>query len=396
MKINYMMLKKLIDKNYDKNLVNLSSWDAEHENIIKPIQLIKNIENHLIKEIDNYFFIEDTYNYLPIKNYISNKTQKNATYNFEFLVGPNSTSLLSLSVIALHNLNVNNFLLINPTYFSVIESLGLFDVNIINFHTNFPNFKIDFNKLEKIVFEKSINCIIITDPFYGSGKNFSLNDYEKLIDICNKYNCYLLVDYARGGLSWYNNDNKIINIKLLNTFSRLNNYILIDSISKKILSNGIKVALIFSNSKILNEICKYGDSLIGSICAAQKDILHNIYSNDFNEYLNIIIENNIKIAKNNYNLICSFLIKTNFIYTSPDDGYFFLIGIPRIIKEKNLNDYEMFSLLLTNLHIITLPSSLYNLFDSNYYIFRINLLFDVKIIIESLNKISLFYKEFNN
>ncbi len=365
----------------------ISDWDSSTNIIFRP-QII--LEDSLKKSLDNmdkYFFIEDDFGKDSVIKFFKNFNvvlDKNS-----FLIGPNASLMLTTALIALKDIGIKNILIILPVYFSIRQILRILDIKYIQYGTIFPEYQLNFEEIKTLLQENPIDAIFITDPFYGSGINVSLNFYNMLINYLNETNVYLIVDYARGAMKWdYNTITHIFDFQLYNTLKKAKNYIFIESISKRIFVNGFKNSLLFSNYNIIQRIRKLGDCFIGSMSAGQMEFLNNLYSISNIASVNEMIKKNIITAQKHFELIKTLLLGTDISYTVPTDGNYVLIGIPKK-RYENTADINIFKKILYDFNIYTLPQSLYTYEDINYYIFRVNLLLNIDILIIALQELLL-------
>lgn len=365
----------------------ISDWDCATNIISRPKIILENSLKKSLDNMDKYFFIEDDFGKASVIKFFNNfnvTLDKNS-----FLIGPNASLMLTTALIALKDIGIKNFLIILPVYFSIPQILRILDMKYIQYDTVFPEYQLDFKEIKNLIQKNPIDAIFITDPFYGSGINVPLNFYNMLIDYLNKTNIYLIVDYARGSMKWkHNTTTYIFDFELYNTLKRANNYIFIESISKRIFVNGFKNSLLFSNNNIIQKIRKLGDCFIGSMSAGQMEFLNNLYNISNISTVNDMIKKNINNAKKHFELIKTLLLGTDISYTVPADGNYILIGIPKN-RYKNSADIDIFKTILFNFNINTLPQSLYAHEDMNYYIFRVNLLLDIELIIIALQELLL-------
>ncbi len=365
----------------------ISDWDSSTNIVSRPKTILEDSLKRSLNSMDKYFFIEDDFGKDSVIKCFKNfnvALDKNS-----FLIGPNASLMLTTALIALKDSGIKNVLIILPVYFSIPQILRILDIKYIKYNTNFPQYQLNFEEIKILLQDNHIDAVFITDPFYGSGINISLNFYNKLINYLNETNIYLIVDYARGAMKWnYSIDTHIFDFQLYNTLKRAKNYIFIESISKRIFVNGFKNSLLFSNYNIIQRIRKLGDCFIGSMSAGQMEFLNSLYSISNITSVNDMIKKNITNAQKNFELIKTLLLGTDISYTIPTDGNYILIGIPKE-RYENTSDFEIFKKILYNFDIYTLPQSLYTHEDVNYYIFRINLLLNIDLLILNLQNLLL-------
>lgn len=365
----------------------ISDWDSNTNIISRPKNILEDSLKKSLDNMDKYFFIEDDFGKDSNIRFFNNF---NVTLDRNsFLIGPNASLMLTTALIALKDIGIKNLLIILPVYFSIPQILRILDIKFIQYDTIFPEYQLDFEKIKILLQQNPIDGIFITDPFYGSGINVSLNFYSKLINYLNKTDIYLIVDYARGAMKWkHNTTTYIFDFELYNTLKKANNFIFIESVSKRIFANGFKNSLLFSNYNIIQKIRKLGDCFIGSMSAGQMEFLNNLYRISNISTVNDMIKKNINNAKKHFELIKTLLLGTDISYTVPTDGNYILIGIPKN-HYKNTADIDIFKKILYNFNIYTLPQSLYAHEDISYYIFRVNLLLDIEAIIIALQELLL-------
>lgn len=363
----------------------ISDWDNPANIISRPKMILEDSLKKSLDNMDKYFFIEDDFGKDSIIEFFYNfnvELDKNS-----FLIGPNASLMLTTALIALKDIGIKNVLIILPVYFSIPQILRILDIKYIQYSTIFPEYQLNFEEIKTLLQENPIDAIFITDPFYGSGINVSLNFYNRLINYLNESTMYLIVDYARGAMKWENNTiTHIFDFQLYNTLKKANNFIFIESISKRIFVNGFKNSLLFSNHNIIQRIRKLGDCFIGSMSAGQIEFLNNLYSISNIDSVNEIIKKNITNAQKHFELIKTLLLGTDIFFTSPTDGNYILIGVPKLHYE-NTDDINIFKKMLYDFDVYTLPQSLYAHEDMNYYIFRVNLLLDIDVLIIALQKL---------
>lgn len=363
----------------------ISDWDSLANNISRPKMILEDSLKKSLNNMDKYFFIEDDFGKDSVIKFFNNfnvELDKNS-----FLIGPNASLMLTTALIALKDIGIKNVLIILPVYFSIPQILRILGIKYIQYDTMFPEYQLNFEEIKTLLQENYIDAIFITDPFYGSGINVSLNFYNRLINYLNENNIYLIVDYARGAMKWEDSTiTHIFDFQLYNVLKKAKHFIFIESISKRIFVNGFKNSLLFSNYTIIQRIRKLGDCFIGSMSAGQMEFLNNLYSISNIALVNEMIKKNITNAQKNFELIKTLVLGTDISYTVPKDGNYILIGIPKKHYE-NTTDINIFKKILYNFDVYTLPQSLYAHEDRNYYIFRVNLLLNIDVLIIALQKL---------
>ncbi len=378
--------KNKYNQNHDDEAVFLSTWDVTVNT--KPYGILFNDNNLIFDKVNfnNYYYWTDEYKYsLFFEDYYVTQFKQNIDSN-TFLIGNNGTSSIMLSMISLMELSINRILVFTPVYFSSLNLLEMLKVQIFRYDLNIENnFQLDIDYLEKYIKNNRIEALFITDPVFGTGVEYNLDTYMLLSKLIKQYNLYVIVDYVYGGMVW-NDSNFIFNDKSYYIINNLPNTIFIESISKRMFINGIKFSLIFSSPTIIRKIKRLSIYTTGSMCLNQFEIFKKTYRMQNAQNINrIILENSLK-AQNTYKKICAFLIGKNCIISNSNSSFFFVLGIP---KTKEMNDINIAIHLLNTTGILTIPHSRYLLESENYYYFRVNLLIDENILLDSLAKILL-------
>ena len=200
----------------------ISDWDCTDNLIYRPEIILEDSLKKSLTNMDKYFFIEDDFGKDSVIKFFNN-----SHVNLEkssFLIGPNASLMLTTALIALKDIGIKNVLIILPVYFSIPQILRILDIKYIKYNTIFPKYRLDLEDIKSILQETSVDAVIITDPFYGSGINVPLNFYDMLIDYLNEHDIYLIVDYARGAMKWDSNASLLFDFPLYNILQKANNY----------------------------------------------------------------------------------------------------------------------------------------------------------------------------
>lgn len=162
--------------------------------------------------------------------------------------------------------------------------------------------------------------------------------------------------------------------------------ILYESISKKIFLNGIKSAIIYSNPEIIRQINIDSEICQGGISFVQESLLNVIYEHRFKSSIIKTIQEAINYAQNNYNLIKTLLMDTDFLICKSNSGYFTLIAIP-LKYFKNKDDKSIAKEICQKYNILTIPHSRYYFNLPNFYCFRVNLAQETFPLISGIKKL---------
>lgn len=351
--------------NINSNLVEQSVHQQEHKNtyiMSKDMDILK-------KEISSYLGKQGI------------ETSKEC-----ITVVSNGTCAAFISLLQTFKRGATNFLFIGPIYFTYTHLLNIFGKKLYHYDINlFEDISFDFIALKKEVLENNIHSIILIQPFFGSGINLKDSIIEKFISFCEKHKIYLLIDYVYGNMEW-DSSSHIHNTKLIQLATTSDFCVLFESISKRIFLNGMKNAIIFSSPKLISDINIDSEICLGSISYIQESLLHTIYSPNNINNVNQFIINSLDCASNNYDLLCTLILGTDFKLCKSTCGYFTLLGIPKMYF-KSLNDQDIIHELYKKTGVVTIPHSRYYYNSTEYYCFRINLATETYELLTAIKKI---------
>lgn len=382
-------IKKLIEAknnyflNHGKEAIFLSNWDCNERYINIP-----NFDYSISREeAQKYYFLTDEINN---KEHFQKFYEENFNESLNmdgFTIASNGTSSLMLSLMALKEMQLDNVLITTPIYFSTLNLLDELNYQNITYYnlSSKNDYTIDLQKLECCIKNNRIQILIITNPLFGTGIELDITIVKDIVTLCNKYNIWFVMDYVYGGFPWVTNNDLeyMFNYKLFNTIQKCNNYIFVESISKRIFLNGVKTALLFTTHDLLKRILRISVFTVGSMSATQIKTTREIYDTRNVGVITKQISNSVDKAKRNYDKISAIINNTDIHITNASYGYFSLISIP---KKYAFDDISYSIDILNKTGILTTPHSRY-LLNDNTYSFRVNLLLDENELITGISKI---------
>lgn len=377
-------IQDILELANNENTYFISSWD-KNENIL-------NIDSKIIEK--TIFQQEHINTYIMSKNmdvvkkrislYL-NKLGVEITKDYITVVS-NGTCAAFISILQAIKHGSNNFLCIGPIYFTYMHLMHIFKKKLYHYNVDlFNEIKFDFSVLKNEIRDNHIDSIILIQPFFGSGINLKDSILEQFITFCEEQKIYLLIDYVYGNMDW-NSSSHIHNTKLIQLVTNARFCILFESVSKRIFLNGMKNALIFSSPQIISNINTDSEICLGSISYIQESLLNTIYSPDKIESINHFVTNTLNYASNNYELLCTLVLGTEFQLCRSTCGYFTILGIPKKFFTSS-NDKEIVNEVYQKTGIVSIPHSRYYYFSLDYYCFRINLAVETHKLIDAIEKI---------
>lgn len=356
----------------------ISGWDVSNR-ISTPDSLLHEIIPTIEENINQYYLIEDDIGKTEVVRYLS-KFGLSIEMN-QVLVANSATSLLCYAIFSVTS-NSSSVLVLNPTYYSTYDSLSLIKRDYVTINMMLPEFSLDCDKIEATLMSSNINTIVLTDPIFGSGIRISEENLTHLISLANKYQCTLIVDMARYGLSWSEITEPLLGERLF-TLQKADHYAVIYSPCKKIFANGVKTGVLISSNDVAETLALYSDSVLGAVSSAQIEFFKVLLSPASEKYIQRQMENNISQIKHHYDALKSITFNTELNIFQPQMGHYALASFPM----HNKSHLAIFHELLDKAVTFTLPMSLYGLSDNTNYLFRINLLADIDELVQSLWRI---------
>lgn len=362
----------------------ISSWDKSDQ--------ILNIDEKLIDQSIHQQKHKNTY--IMSKNMETLKKKITSYLNEQGLliskhnmtIVSNGTSAAFISLLQTFKNNVENFLCIGPIYFTYMHLLNIFKKKLYYYHINlFQEISINFAILKKELIDYNIHCIILIQPFFGSGINLRESELKEFILLCEEQKIYLLIDYVYGNMEW-NSAYHIHNLKLIPLIVSSKYCFLYESISKRIFLNGMKNAVIYCSTQCINDINIDSEICMGSISYIQESLLDTIYSPRNLENVNCFIKDILAYASNNYNLLCTLTLNTDIKLCKSTSGYFTLMEIPKSYFESKL-DSDIVKEIYKKTGVVTIPHSRYYYNSTNYYCFRVNLAIETNKLLSAVQTI---------
>lgn len=348
----------------------LSDWDAAFEMVHMP-----NFDYTVsLADKQKYYYWTDEGGFRNSFCEFYQHSFKQEICTNSFVICSNGTSSIMLSAMALRELGVSKIMVCTPSYFSTLNILEKLDYSISEYPLDFKTeFQIDTQDLEKQIILNQVQALFLTSPIFGSGVEIPPETLSEISRICNQHGIWLIFDYVYGGMIWSDmrDEDYIFNHKVYTAIASTEKHIFIESISKRIFLNGVKIALTFSSPEIIRRILRLSIYTVGSMCYAQLDAFRKLYSIDNTIYIAQNIRETIKTAKQHFARISPMLLDKDVLISPCNSCYFALLSIPKPLRSDDL-DYSIY--LLDQSGVLTVPHSRYRLMSEDRYCFRVNLL----------------------
>ena len=214
----------------------------------------------------------------------------------------------------------NNFGIVNPNWPTYIDLIKISGGTPVFFNTKIENkFEIYLPNLEKFIKKKKLRILVISNPNNPSGKIYNHKIIKKIIDICEKNKCYLILDES---FSSHVFEKKFIQNKKEYKSKYL---IIINSFSKNYHLQGLRLGVVLANKKLIEEF----SNLHIAINGAPNNISQNLIINQNKTLLKT------KDIKNKMKLVTDFLFSKGVDFYKPEGSFY---AFPKILNKKNFKN----------------------------------------------------------
>lgn len=364
----------------------MSGWDVDSD-VLLPHLIVEQTIPSIRQNINKYYLVENGNERNIISKYFRDQFRIFVSPE-QVMVSGSATSLLCLVLLSLISGTNNPALVLEPSYFSVHDTLNLLQCNFQTICVSDTQFSYDYRQIEHIVQERSIRVIVVTDPIFGSGIPINSDGYQQLIALANQYHCTLVVDMARMGLLWDSTNEPILGERF-SLICKAEQYAVVYSPCKKVFANGAKTGVLLSSKKVMERLQIYGDSVLGAVSASQASFLAALLSDQSRSYISKQMATNISLAKSRYDILHTLLQRSNCRLIRPQMGHYALAYCP---TKKN-SEWEIFLKLLYEAGVYTLPMGLYGFHSRSSYVFRVNLLSELEGLVHGMECIITILKD---
>lgn len=369
----------------DKDTIFLSDWNKQNDELDFPEEIVKKaVSNYAHRNL--YTFSEE------IDDIKAEYADKFSTG--DYTLSPNRYTIVSNATIG-GFLSMNSIrkqmkgkihaLLIAPVYFVYINVLRDFGADIEYLEADLNSDRVvNVDVIEKIVKEKGINLIVVTDPLFSTGVSLGDECFRQLAQLTERNETYLYIDNVYGATQW-EEEPKLADYHKIELAVKYDRVVLVDSIAKRLFLNGLKIAFIYGNPDIILCAESAATDYCGSISYPQMEMFFQLYNGQNREVMCELINKVTSSCKERFELVQKTIEGTGMVTSKCKEGIFCLVGIPcdRLPYEKEKIMDEIME--RHNILIINHDRYLYQL--PGYFNFRINLTIKPEKIVEGLCKI---------
>ena len=327
-----------------------------------------------VSRINNLNFDAQSYNYQPVNGIaplrkkiadyynqlfgeLSNQETNQGIYPENILIAGGTRLVLACIMAMLENNTTVGYL--NPDYAQYTEIVGIFgeNVNTVAIELNPDDgFKINLDIIEKAISEQGIKVLLFSNPSNPTGNCIAGQDLQRLVEISEKYNCYIICDEIYG--RYYYENNEILSItKYIKDF-QTTKIIAVDGLSKSFRYPSWRVGWCVANPQVIqtletsNSASTGGASILSQIGAMQ------LIDSDTALIEKTALSNNFKIKRD---YLVEALISMNFeIKSLPKGAFYVWADVSKLPNGYNTGDSFVENMLQNK--IITIKG---NSFDVN-------------------------------
>lgn len=239
-------------------------------------------------------------------------------YQNEILITNGATEAIYLSVMALLNPG-DEVILIEPFYDSYLASLKMAKVNVKVLTLTEDKFEIDFEKLKKLLSDKT-KMLIFNNPHNPSGKVFTKDELKELAQMVSQYNLIVLSDEVYEYITYKNAKH----IPLASFEEIKDKVITISSIGKTYSFTGWKIGWAVGPAKYIDSLHKLHQFITFCVATPLQDATAKIL-NHFSDYVGEFQS----MYSNKKNRLLTGLQKLGLNALEPQGSYFLLVKLAK-------------------------------------------------------------------
>jgi DNA-binding transcriptional MocR family regulator len=265
--------------------------------------------------------------------------------NLQVFTQPERVIIVSGSQQALHLLvsmpfpnGKSNILMEQPTYFGLLESVHLQQVNTFGIELSMEG--IDLERLEYIFRNNDIKFFYIIPRFHNPlGHSYTNREKKKIVELAEKYDVYIVEDDFLGDLDPNSKSDPLF------SFDPSGRVIYMKSFSKIFLP-GLRIATVVLPTLMINNFLRYKfSSDFNSSALSQGSLELFLKSGMFHSHLKKIKE----VYSTKMQMLqeaCELLLPANTHFSKPTSGFFLSISLPENMTAKQivhmLNDQHVY------------------------------------------------------
>lgn len=321
-----------------------------------------------------YFDILDDFNSSIINWY---KKIQNCNIEDSWIIpGIGTITSIKQAIEALKSEN-ESILIFTPVYGPFRDVVIKSDCNLVKHPLKLENKKyvIDFKKLEESIIENKVTSILFCSPHNPSGRVWSKEELDSLVNLCKTYNLKLFVDEVHSDLLVGDKEH----ISMVNYFNEYKNIVISSAPNKTFNLAGLNASyLLTPNEEFKNKIQEELSDNKLTLNRVGYKFLTTCYANG-EQWVHELRAN----IKENYNLVKEILVNSDVEIIEPEASYLLWV------KFNKIEDIDKFVIELAQKTGVLLETG--SRFIENYDGFvRINLATSKGILTEAMKEVVTF------
>jgi aspartate/methionine/tyrosine aminotransferase len=364
----------------------LSDWNNNSSEVVIPTKLLELAHNNALLHITKY---TETHIVRGIME--EHKRLLRGTFGIDLkehlgLVFGNATAALSIFLQSLRAIEPNLSIgTVSPSYYSIDNVCNTLSIPVKRFFLEHcESFLPDMNRLREFIEETSVRCLVLTNPVYCAGCIIPDETIKDILSLCEENGVWVLIDTAFSGLNWTDASKISLNGSLISLVCSFKNAILIDSPTKRLFLNGLKLGIAYGPEIIIEKMRHLSDCMLGNITREQICLLRLLYSTEHRGYLEEVCFANMGVAKSTYQSLTK-VIPVSAELTKPDCGIHCMI-FSRSLACHRVDSLSTSLAILAECGVVALPVTDFNYSSISPFGVRVNLLKDVSILSHYLFK----------
>jgi len=310
-----------------RRLVRLSDWNCSLGDALLPRSLIANSIRASLAYVTEY---ADTSRLLATCEVVESNLKETYGADLEtakvHLFG-NATQAIFGVVYALVNTVKDPVgLVLHPSYYCLQDSAELCRLPLVEtWRRAADGFRIDTDYLRSVRRRHKYNVLFVTDPVYSVGLRARDDEIRDLVAFCSAFGIWLVIDIALSGLFWQTSANAWMDLDRLN-LSRYERCVLVDSPSKRLFTNNIKIGVVLANPELSDRMAECSDWHLGNLAGLQLEFARRVFSQEHKAEIETACRTNAERAYRHFQVVSSLLKASPLVSTTrPDSGFHLML-----------------------------------------------------------------------
>lgn len=363
------------ERSTTSQLFRISDWNCRRDDIELPVTLLEESAQAAMSCITRY---ADTASSIAVGEeicgWLRDETKAALPADSTVHLFANATQALFAVVHALRKMVATpHVLLVHPSYYAVHDMLQYFDTpTSSDWRRLSEGAAVSIDRIEWLRLKHRFNIVWITEPTYSSGFKLSQRNWENLVAYCAYHELWLVIDMAFGGLTWLDDSTRWLDAPKLSRCG-YERCVVIDSPSKRLFTNNLKLALVHGSKLISDSLEKFSDSFCGNLTGMQQAFARALFEPKNRLQLEQICSRNVETVRRNFEVLRQLTERSQTLsVVEPDSGFHTMI-FARGLRSKDIDSMSVCWRLVRDHGVYALPTNDYYYHEDDPFGIRINL-----------------------